>query len=152
MLGANDPISWHPRRVTIAGVTGAGKSTLARRISAILGIPHTELDSLFHGPFWVPRPSFSTEVEDFTLGADWVTEWQYAGVKNVIASRADTMLWLDLPTRVALSRVVRRTVRRRLRRQQLWNGNIEPSLRTLLPILTTFFAGQYGRGTNVGRV
>ena len=31
-----------------------------------------------------------------------------------------------------MSRVVRRTLRRRMRREVLWNGNIEPPLRTFL--------------------
>ncbi len=31
---------------------------------------------------------------------------------------------------VALPRLVRRTQRRRMRREQLWNGNVEPPLRT----------------------
>lgn len=37
---------------------------------------------------------------------------------------------LDLPRATVLARVVRRTVRRRLRRVELWNGNLEPALRT----------------------
>ena len=41
------------------------------------------------------------------------------------------LIWLDLPfLRVALPRVIRRTVRRRRRRQELWNGNVEPPLVT----------------------
>lgn len=42
------------------------------------------------------------------------------------------MVWLDLPYRVTLTRVVRRTVRRRLRREVLWNGNQEGPLRHVL--------------------
>jgi hypothetical protein len=42
------------------------------------------------------------------------------------------MLWLDLPRALIMWQVVGRTVRRRLARQVLWNGNIEPPLWTLL--------------------
>jgi uncharacterized protein (DUF2267 family) len=37
---------------------------------------------------------------------------------------------LDLPKAVVMRRVVLRTVRRRMRREELWNGNLEPPLRT----------------------
>ena len=46
--------------------------------------------------------------------------------------RADLLVWLDLPRRVVMARVVRRTLRRRVRREVLWNGNVEPPLRTFL--------------------
>lgn len=132
VLGARDAITWWPQRVTIAGVSGAGKSTLARRIASISHVPYVELDALYHGPGWTPRPDFLSDVDELIRGSTWVTEWQYGAVKNLIAARADTMVWLDLPSPLAFSRVLRRTVRRRLRRQQLWNGNVEPRFRTII--------------------
>ncbi|KAM3426105.1 hypothetical protein NHJ13734_009661 [Beauveria thailandica] len=36
------------RRIQVIGVTGAGKSTFARRLGQELSIPVCELDSLFH--------------------------------------------------------------------------------------------------------
>jgi hypothetical protein len=41
------------------------------------------------------------------------------------------IVWLDLPTAVVMRRVVVRTLRRRLRREVLWNGNTEPPLRAV---------------------
>jgi len=128
MLGADDPIDWSPRRIAIAGVTGAGKSTLARRIAQMLRLPYTELDSLYHGPGWQPLPSFEVDVQALTDARAWVVEWQYPAARPVIAERADTLIWLDLPSRVTLFRVVRRTVRRRIRHERLWNDNVEPPL------------------------
>jgi adenylate kinase family enzyme len=130
MLGPADPLPGRPRRVLVAGTSGAGKTTTARRIAAALGIPHVEIDGLFHGPDWVPRPSFEADVHRFAAEPVWVTEWQYAGVRAHLAERADLLVWLDLPRRVVMRQVVRRTLRRRLRRQRLWNGNVEPPLRT----------------------
>src|SRR5690606_20822603 len=37
------------RRILVAGTSGAGKTTLAGRVSGALGLPYTELDSLYHG-------------------------------------------------------------------------------------------------------
>jgi adenylate kinase family enzyme len=128
MLGADDPVTWSPRRIAVAGITGAGKTTLARRITAATGIPHTEIDGLFHGEGWMRRPTFETDVDAVTAGPSWVVEWQYPTAREVIAARADTMVWLDLPTRVSLYRVTARTIRRRHSNEQLWSGNREGPL------------------------
>lgn len=128
MLCAHDPVTWQPRRIAIAGVSGSGKTTLAASLSHCLGLPYVELDGLFHGPNWSPRDEFITDVQKIIAADAWIIEWQYAAVRDQIADRADTMLWLDLPTPRTLYQLTLRTVRRRLRREQLWNGNYEGPL------------------------
>jgi adenylate kinase family enzyme len=118
------------RRILVAGVSGVGKTTLANRISRATGIPHTEIDALQHGENWTPRETFAHDVERFTREEQWITEWQYREVRPLLAERADTLVWLDLPTSLTMSRVIRRTFRRRVRREELWNGNIEGPLWT----------------------
>lgn len=130
MLGPGDTLDPVPRRVLVAGTTGVGKTTTAARIGSVLGLPHTEIDALYHGPGWEPRESFVADVEAYTSEPAWVTEWQYTAVRGLLAARADTLVWIDLPNPVALWRLVRRTLRRRLRRIEMWNGNVEPSLWT----------------------
>ncbi|MFQ4148244.1 AAA family ATPase [Arthrobacter sp. LAPM80] len=131
MLSACDSLPELPQRILVAGVSGSGKTTLAARIAAVLGVPHTEIDSLFHGPDWTPRESFEHDVEQFSGTATWTTEWQYNPVRDMLAERADTLIWLDFPTALTLSRLIRRTVRRRLRREELWNGNLEAPLHSI---------------------
>lgn len=122
-----------PRRILVAGVSGVGKTTLARQVAAVLGVPHVEIDALFHGPDWTPREQFLADVRELARREAWITEWQYSSARPLLAARADLMVWLDLPYfSVALPRVVRRTVRRRVRRDVLWNGNVEPPLWTFL--------------------
>lgn len=126
MLRATDPLPLRPRRVVVAGVSGSGKTTLAGRISEALGIPHTEIDALYHGPNWKPRAEFDDDVRQLVAGDAWVTEWQYSSARPLLAERAELLVWLDPPYRQTLWRVVRRTARRRARRERLWNGNVEP--------------------------
>jgi adenylate kinase family enzyme len=130
LLDADEPLPRLPRRVVVAGTSGSGKTTLARRVGEILDVPHVDLDGLFHGPNWVPRESFLEDVEAFTSQPGWATEWQYSSVRGLLADRADLVLWLDLPRRTVMRQVILRTVRRRLRRVELWNGNYEPPLST----------------------
>ena len=58
--------------------------------------------------------------------------WQYPPVRPLLAGRADLLVWLDLPRSTVMRRVVVRTLRRRVRHEVLWNGNVEPPLRTIL--------------------
>ncbi|MBW0093083.1 hypothetical protein I4I73_28180 [Pseudonocardia sp. KRD-184] len=48
-LAAGDPLPARPRRVLVTGSTGSGKTTLARSVADVPGVPHHELDALFHG-------------------------------------------------------------------------------------------------------
>lgn len=131
MLRFDDPLPFRPSRVLVAGVSGVGKTSLATRIAEALSLPRTELDSLYHGPHWVPRTEFMREVHALAAAETWVTEWQYTKAKPVLTARAELIVWLDLPFfTTAFPRVVKRTIRRSTKREQLWNGNIEPPLST----------------------
>ncbi|WP_375425159.1 AAA family ATPase [uncultured Friedmanniella sp.] len=131
LLTADDPLPGRPRRIVVAGTSGSGKTTLARAVGERLGLPHVEIDALFHGPGWVPRPTFEDDVHRFVAGPAWVTEWQYGPVRDLVAGRAQLLVWLDLSRPRVMHQVVRRTLRRRLRREVLWNGNVEASLWTI---------------------
>lgn len=114
------------QRILISGISGAGKTTLAGVIATRLGLPRHELDALHHGPGWIKRPEFETDVERFTAGPRWVTEDQYQRfLGDLLWERADLVVWLDLPRRTVMARVLRRSVTRALTRRELWNGNRE---------------------------
>jgi adenylate kinase family enzyme len=128
VLRADDALSVTPQRVLVSGPSGSGKSTLARAIAETLDLQYLEIDSLFHGPQWTPRESFLDEVTEFADGPRWVTEWQYPAARPVLLDRADTMVLLDHRRSTVLWRLARRTARRRLRRTELWNENVEGPL------------------------
>ncbi|WP_022893283.1 ATPase AAA [Agromyces subbeticus] len=128
---ADAPREHVPRRILVAGTSGAGKSTLARRIAAASGVPYAEIDALFHGRDWTPRPTFVADVDAFTSQPGWVTEWQYDPVRELLADRATTMVFLDYSRARVMRQVVARTVRRRTQREVLWNGNVEAPLHTI---------------------
>jgi adenylate kinase family enzyme len=112
----------------VVGNSGSGKSTLARKLAATLGVPHLELDSVFHQPGWEPLPpdEFKQAVAARAAEDGWVIDGNYSAVRPVVWARADTVVWLDLPRRTVMRQLTWRTVRRALTRQELWNGNREP--------------------------
>jgi adenylate kinase family enzyme len=120
------------RRILVAGAAGAGKTTLATRIAEATGVPHTEIDGLYWRAGWTASETFAADVRALVDGDAWVTEFQYREVLPMLADRADLLVWLRPPRPVVLLRVVRRTVRRRLRRELLWGVNTEGPLRRVL--------------------
>ncbi|WP_431923124.1 hypothetical protein [Nonomuraea jabiensis] len=121
------------RRVSVVGNSGSGKSTLAAALAGRLGVPWLELDSVFHMAGWTPRPpeEFRAEVDAFTAGDGWVVDGNYSAVRDLVWSRADTVVWIDLPRPVVMRRLLLRTLRRMATGAELWNGNRE-SFRFLL--------------------
>ncbi|MFI7388461.1 AAA family ATPase [Streptomyces sp. NPDC049813] len=116
-----------PRRIWLLGPPGAGKTTLGRRLAERLGHPHHELDAHFWHQGWnrADSDAFHAVVTGLAAGERWIVDGQYHDAHPVLAARADTVIWLDVPLGVALYRVTRRTLRRLLTRTALWNDNRE---------------------------
>lgn len=127
MLTADDPLPSPPERVLIAGVTGSGKTTLARRVAQRWNLVHHEIDALHHGPNWTPRPAFLDDVRAFAETSRWVTEWQYTskGTDAIMTPRAQLAIWLDYPWPLVRARLIRRTLGRSILRTEMYNGNVE---------------------------
>ena len=123
-----DPLPLQPQRVLVTGTSGSGKTTLARALALKLNLPYTEIDALFHGPGWTPRPAFEADVTALVQQPAWVTEWQYHQVRPLLAANAQVLVWLDYPRGLVMWRVIKRTVRRWATREELWNGNRERNL------------------------
>src|ERR1700746_3644250 len=116
------------RRVSVVGTSGAGKSTLSRALAGALDAECLELDSVFHQPGWVPLPreEFRRRVAAAVAGERWVIDGNYTSqVKDLVWARADTVVWLDLPRRTVMRRIIWRSFRRAAARTELWNGNRE---------------------------
>jgi adenylate kinase family enzyme len=115
-------------RVSIVGTSGSGKSTLGKALAARIGAEFLELDSVFHQPGWVPLPDeeFRRRVGAAVAAERWVIDGNYSGkVRDLVWDRADTVVWLDLPRRTVMRRIIWRSFLRAARRTELWNGNRE---------------------------
>jgi adenylate kinase family enzyme len=118
------------RRVSVIGGSSTGKTTLARALAEKLGVPHIELDALHHDAGWQEAPAevLQARVEAALAAAPdgWVVDGNYHGKLGLsVLERADTVVFLDLPFWLTLRRVVRRTLRRSITGEELWNGNRE---------------------------
>ena len=98
------------RRVAvIASASGCGKTTVGRALAARLGVPFVELDALNHGPGWIEATAeeLRARVAPIVATEGWVIDggyWEKLG--DLVLAGADTVVWLDLPRRVWLPRLV----------------------------------------------
>jgi adenylate kinase family enzyme len=116
------------RVVIIASASSSGKTTLGRELARRLGAPFHELDSFNHGPNWTEATAeeLRARVEPLVAGDRWVVDGSYRSkLGDLVLERADVVVWLDMPRRVWLPRLVRRTISRIVRREELWSGNRE---------------------------
>ena len=117
------------RKVAVtASASGSGKSTVGRALAERLGVPYVELDALVHGPNWTETPNDELRriLEPVLAGEGWVIDGGYRRkIGDLVLAQADVVVWIDLPIHVWFPRLIRRTVRRWRRHEELWNGNRE---------------------------
>ena len=84
--------------------------------------------ALVHGPNWqeTSDEELRRRLEPVLRGDGWVIDGTYMRkLGTTVLDGADKVVWLDLPTRVWLQRLLRRTARRMAGRERLWNENKE---------------------------
>ena len=111
------------RRVAILGRGGAGKTALARELSALTGIPAIELDSVFwqRGPLPTSTEQWVARQRELVAGDSWILDGDLGPYDSGLGARlaaADTIILLDF----GLIRCVWRTLRRGQREEpEYWS-------------------------------
>ena len=114
-------------RVNVVGVSGSGKTTFARRLASLLDTSYVEMDSLHWAANWteVSNEELLARVDTALKTDRWVLDGNYSRTRAIKWARATCVIWLDYSLPIALGRVVVRTLRRVLSREELWAGNRE---------------------------
>jgi adenylate kinase family enzyme len=116
-----------PTRILVIGTSSTGKTTYAKQLEKILGIPWIELDELYWGEGWTPssKEAFVRRVGEAIAQPNWIVDGNYSSVRDLIRSKATLVVWLNYDLPLVLWRGFRRTVGRCISRQALWHGNRE---------------------------
>lgn len=114
-------------KIWIVGSPGAGKSYVADRLSASLGTEVVRLDEIFWHPSWTKRGL--SEVQNSLaerLAADaWIIDGDYPELAPFLRGLVGTLIWLDMPFPLLLSRILSRTTTRIRTRANVCGGNTE---------------------------
>jgi adenylate kinase family enzyme len=100
-----------------------------------LGIPHIELDAMYHRHNWTQTPTleFRHNVSQLVARDAWVIDGNYGIVRDLIWQRATSVAWIDPPHPVIMAQVFWRSFSRAITKKELWNGNREEFYRWLDP-------------------
>jgi adenylate kinase family enzyme len=115
------------KRIVVVGTTSSGKSTLANQLAEKIGGDFIELDALHWEPNWVEAPNevFRERVEAAINSKAWVVAGNYHIVRDLVWQHAEAIIWLDYPFHIVFWRLLKRTIRRGITQEELWNGNRE---------------------------
>ena len=105
------------RRIAIIGPAAVGKSTLAQRLSDVLGIPVYHLDSLYWRPGWTPTPANEWEetLRGIVDSEAWIVDGNFTQTMRDRLEAADTIIYLDLPRLASTIGAIRRRLLHRWR-------------------------------------
>jgi len=100
-------------RVVVIGSGGSGKSTFSRELGLVTGIPVIHLDREYWRPGWeeTPKDEWAIRVAEMLGGERWIIDGNFGGTREMRMRAADTIIFLDLPRRVCLYRILKRTVK-----------------------------------------
>lgn len=109
-------------RIAIIGCCGAGKSTLARQLSRILGHPAVHLDAHYWRADWVecPDAEWRQTVAQLSQEPAWIMDGNYSGTFDIRFPLADTIIFLDFQRWRCLLQVLQRIWR--------YHGRVRPDM------------------------
>lgn len=96
----------------IVGCGGSGKSTLALNLSKLTGLKVIHLDRISWRPGWIKRSQdeMNSLIQNAIQEDGWICEGENAASFKLRANRAHMIVWIDLPRRICLRRVIWRTI------------------------------------------
>ncbi len=115
------------KRVSVVGNSGSGKTYFAKLLAQKMECKHIELDAIFHQENWTSlgEAEFREAVTKATESVSWVIDGNYRTVRDIVWSKADTVIFLDVGFIKNTFRVVKRSLFRSVMKAELWNGNKE---------------------------
>jgi adenylate kinase family enzyme len=98
------------QRVLVIGPCGAGKSTLATELGQRLKLPVFHMDQLNWKPGWVEssKAEIIAKLEQIVKSDRWLIDGTYGGTLVERLKHADTVIYLDYPIRLCITRLLRR--------------------------------------------
>ncbi len=113
------------KRILVIGTSGSGKSTLAKTLANKLELPFIATDRFYWDADWqlTPQEIFQANLRTVLAQDTWVMDGNFVDERYLVWQRADTIIWLDMPYALTMSRVLKRNLYWFLSRKAVWSGN-----------------------------
>ena len=100
------------KRILVIGSSGSGKSTFARNLGEILNVEVVHLDAYYWHAGWIetPKEQWPGVVEKLLERDEWIIDGNYSGTLEMRIAACDTIIFLDLPRLICLTRVLKRVL------------------------------------------
>ncbi len=116
-------------RVILFGPRASGTSSVSSQLSRSLDLTHIEFDRLSRnrdGSF-VSHVEFASVLKEVVQQPRWVAEGDFLEGIDQLAEPifwplATTAIWLDLPFLVTVRRLIARSYRRVVKKEEMWDG------------------------------
>src|SRR3989304_8800051 len=104
---------FHYKKIAIIGCGGSGKTTLANKLGLLFNLPVHHLDQYYWKPGWVESDleAFKKEHEKLCAREAWIIDGNQMSTIADRINNADMIIFLDMPTRLCLWRIVTRWLR-----------------------------------------
>ncbi|MBQ9151144.1 MAG: hypothetical protein IJX72_02750, partial [Clostridia bacterium] len=98
------------RRIAVIGCPGGGKSTFARRLHALTGLPLCHLDRLYWKPdhTTVTKEEFRTRLQEVMETEQWIIDGNYGSTMERRIMACDAVFFLDYPAEICLAGIYAR--------------------------------------------
>ncbi len=102
-------------KVLVLGSSGAGKSTFARRLHEITGLPLVHLDLVWWRPDYthISREEFDRRLEEIISEARWIVDGDYSRTYEPRICACDTVIFLDYDEETCLRGLSQRVGQKR---------------------------------------
>ena len=94
------------RKIVVTGAAGAGKTTFARKLCEITGLPVYHMDSIIYKSGW--KKASKAEIDEKLVEIFETDNWIIDGVSKDVYDQADTIVFLDFPTSLCFLRAIKR--------------------------------------------
>lgn len=93
------------KKIIIIGCPGAGKSTFARKLKDMTGLPLYYLDMLWHKPDQtnIPKEEFDAHIREILEKDRWIIDGNYQRTLEMRLQKCDTVFLLDYPLEICLA-------------------------------------------------
>lgn len=118
-------------KILIVGIVASGKTTLAKKLSKLLGIKHYEIDSVVHDDVNNVKRSEKEQKKIFNeinREDNWIIEGTLRKHLFYLCNMADKIIYLDIPLNIRKRRIFTRFIKQLFGTEQ---SNYEVNLKML---------------------